>query len=187
MVKPAVSTSSFPPDKLRGLGRTLYPEFPVSRLHALSGSPSFRTRRRFESNSAPVCASRRALVPTPYVICSAYREAVQVVADEAAGREVPRWLDIGTGSGLLASFVASAYARSRPVEVYACEVVDEVARVAAHTFARGRRSRDVRLFRRHSTELRVGDGGMPSRATHVISEVMGSGQSVTWPGRDARP
>lgn len=90
-----------------------------------------------------------------------------------------RWLDIGTGSGLLASLVAVAASTSTigtsAVEVYACEGVAEVADVAAETFAKN--GGNVRLFRRRSTEMEV-DKDLPCRVPLVISELLGTGQSV---------
>lgn len=90
-----------------------------------------------------------------------------------------RWLDIGTGSGLLASLAAS-FSCGSPVatEVYACEAVEEVVQVAAQTFKRNSK-RNIQLFRCRSTELEVGDGQMPSRATHVVSELLGTGQFMS--------
>lgn len=105
-----------------------------------------------------------------------------------------RWLDIGTGSGLLASLVAAASSssptsagtpptpststaesRTTTVEVYACEGVAEVADVAAETFDKNGGS--IRLFRGRSTEMEVGRD-LPSRVPRVISELLGTGQSV---------
>ncbi len=138
--------------------------------------------------------------------CSAYSRAVRLHAANAGGdrttRGTIRWLDIGTGSGLLASLVASTSAsapetasapaspsRTRteatPVssaitaatpttEVYACEMVAEVADVAVDTFAKN--GGDVRLFRGHSTEMEVGRD-LPSRVPRVISELLGTCQS----------
>lgn len=119
-----------------------------------------------------------------------YSEAVRLLAatnsinNTEDGSTAPyRWLDIGTGTGLLASLVASRFpaAPKDTSKVFACEEVQEVAGVAARTFKSN--GGGVRLFRRRSTELHVdsGDGGsrgtmMSSRASHVIMELFGSGK-----------
>lgn len=88
-----------------------------------------------------------------------------------------RWLDIGTGSGLLACLVAAAAADSpsstSTTEVYACEGVREVADVAAETL-RKNCFKNVHLFRGHSTEMEVGRG-LPSRVHCIVSELLGTG------------
>lgn len=61
------------------------------------------------------------------------------------------------------------------IEVYACEGVLEVADVAAETFDKN--GGDIRLFRGRSTEMEVGKD-LPSRVPRVISELLGTGQSV---------
>lgn len=84
-----------------------------------------------------------------------------------------RWLDIGTGSGLLASLVAAASSTaSTKTEVFACEAVEEVANVAARTFDNNETC--VHLFRGHSTQVKVGRD-LPSRVPRVISELLGTG------------
>lgn len=123
-----------------------------------------------------------------------------------------RWLDIGTGSGLLASLVAAAAASSSPIptttttalatvvaitaadtkknatptatstKVYACEGVEEVADVAAKTFDKNRVG--VRLFRGRSTEMEVGRD-LPSRVPRVISELLGTGRLAVYISLDA--
>lgn len=59
--------------------------------------------------------------------------------------------------------------------MYACEGVAEVADVAAETFAKNRGN--IRLFRGRSTEMEVGKD-IPCRVPRVISELLGTGQSV---------
>eukprot|EP00903_Cladosiphon_okamuranus_P021837 g20080.t1 len=136
-----------------------------------------------------------------YIRNRAYRAAVRVQADKpnaddgsnnSGSTPAPlRWLDIGTGSGLLASLVAAAPPSSpasegvaptssiptatrmaKAVEVYACEDAAEVANAAAETFAKngGR----VRLFRGRSTEMKLGRD-LPARVPRVISELLGTG------------
>lgn len=51
----------------------------------------------------------------------------------------------------------------------------EAADVAAETFAKN--GGDIRLFRRRSTEMEVGKD-LPCRVPLVISELLGTGQSV---------
>lgn len=142
---------------------------------------------------------------------AAYSEAVRLLAAKSVHNDdgsnsdnteaVQRWLDIGTGSGLLASLVAAATASSSPssvptaptttegaaplttpisstrTEVYACEGVNEVADVAARTFQKN--GERVRLFRVHSTEMEIGRD-LPSRVPRVISELLGTGRSMNW-------
>lgn len=57
--------------------------------------------------------------------------------------------------------------------MHACEVVKEVADVAAKTFSKN--GGHVRLFRGRSTEMEVGRD-LPTRIPHVISELLGTGQ-----------
>ncbi|CAN0281129.1 unnamed protein product, partial [Hapterophycus canaliculatus] len=57
-------------------------------------------------------------------------------------------------------------------EVYACEVVSEVADVAADTFAKN--GGKVKLFRGRSTSMEVGRD-LPSRVPRVVSELLGTG------------
>lgn len=116
---------------------------------------------------------------------AAYSEAVRLLAAQSVHNNgsnrdntetVQRWLDIGTGSGLLASLVAAATASTR-TEVYACEGVNEVADVAAQTFQKN--GERVRLFRGRSTEMEIGRD-LPSRVPRVISELLGTGRSMNW-------
>ena len=92
-------------------------------------------------------------------------------------KTVLRWLDIGTGSGLLACLVAAAAAASpistSTMEVYACEGVKEIADVAAETLGKNC-FQNVRLFQGHSTEMEIGRD-LPSRVHCVISELLGTG------------
>ncbi|CAB1097646.1 unnamed protein product [Ectocarpus sp. CCAP 1310/34] len=109
---------------------------------------------------------------------AAYSEAVRLLAAKSVHSDnteaVERWLDIGTGSGLLASLVAAATASTR-TEVYACEGVNEVAEVAARTFQKN--GERVRLFRGRSTEMEIGRD-LPSRIPRVISELLGTEVSI---------
>lgn len=45
---------------------------------------------------------------------------------------------------------------------------------AARTFSKNK-AKNLQLFRCHSTELQVNNEQMPARATHVISEILGTG------------
>lgn len=121
-------------------------------------------------------------------VCPAYRKAVRLVATKLANSSSSkvdfRWLDIGTGSGLLASLVAAASpALTSTTEVYACEGVENVADVAAKTFDKNGRS--VRLFRGRSTEMEVGRD-ISSRVPLVISELLGTGRFLRAVGLSAR-
>lgn len=120
-------------------------------------------------------------------LCSAYSKAVHLLASKSTGSDIDhdgtktalRWLDIGTGSGLLACLVAAAAASppsTSTTEVYACEGVKEVADVALETFGKNNFGK-VQLFRGHSTEMEIGRG-LPSRVHCVISELLGTGQFV---------
>ncbi|CAM9116663.1 unnamed protein product [Scytosiphon promiscuus] len=155
----------------------------------------------------------------------AYEKAIRLLAAKPVENhdhpgntaQAIRWLDIGTGSGLLASLVAAATApasiaeavsatpmapavttrttpkppergaqqptaqatsippsvfATRKTEVYACEVMEEVADVASETFAKngGR----VKLYRGRSTDMKVGRD-LPSRVPRVVSELLGTG------------
>ncbi|CAM9317219.1 unnamed protein product [Choristocarpus tenellus] len=96
----------------------------------------------------------------------AYKEAIRRCTSSG---ENGRWLDIGTGSGLLASMVVTA---EPSAAVWAFEVVEELADVAQETF-RGCNSK-VQLIRHHSTQVNVGKV-MPCRATHVVAELLDTG------------
>lgn len=111
---------------------------------------------------------------------SAYSKAVRLLVDKNSNdAAVVRWLDIGTGSGLLASLVATASSSVTPTaataEVYACEGVKEVADVAAKTFEKN--GLDISLFLGSSMEMEIGRD-VPSRVPRVISELLGTGQFV---------
>lgn len=144
--------------------------------------------------------SHRSVCPRKPRIYPAFSAAVRLQAEQpnadeegnnSDGTPEPlRWLDIGTGSGLLASMVSASASpassagatpkssttrRTTAIEVYACEAVAEVADVAAETFDKNEGG--VRLFRGRSTEMGVGKD-LPSRVPRVISELLGTGQSV---------
>eukprot|EP00904_Undaria_pinnatifida_P001010 jgi/Undpi1/1090/HiC_scaffold_10.g04553.m1 len=113
----------------------------------------------------------------------AYSKAARLLVSQVSGsyidhgnKAVLRWLDIGTGSGLLACLVAAASSTSTSTttEVYACEGVEEVADVAAETFGKNQYCQEVRLFRGHSMEMEIGKC-LPSRVHCVISELLGTG------------
>lgn len=170
-----------------------------------------------------VVFKRQSSFDRPLFEYPAYGEAIRLLAAKPMDNHdepVLRWLDIGTGSGLLASLVAAASvpasvpasttvapaatatataqeppepaaqqslspatSKSPPVpkttktEVYACEIVEEVADVAAETFAKN--GGNVRLFRGRSTEMEVGRD-LPSRVPRVVSELLGTGRSFGW-------
>eukprot|EP00953_Heterococcus_sp_UTEX-ZZ885_P004928 3139-Heterococcus_DN1.PRE.1 len=102
---------------------------------------------------------------------AAIREAIA-----AAGDSECRWLDIGTGSGLLASLVATEAARQGRAAFHtitAIETVSELAAVAADTFPRNGIADHITLLQCHSTELPA----VPAqqRATHIVAELLDTG------------
>jgi hypothetical protein len=135
----------------------------------------------------PVKAACAAQAPsgTPYVFHAdmvrdsarnaAYAAAIRA-AITAAGETECRWLDIGTGSGLLASLVATEAARQGRAAFHtitAMEIVSELAEVAAETFARNGIEKHITLLQCHSTELPAVQA--QQRATHVVAELLDTG------------
>ena len=111
----------------------------------------------------------------------AYREAIESAVREyarrCAGATAPpplRVLDIGTGTGLLATLVARAAAAALPegsrgrVEIVAFEVVPAAAEIAAATFARN--GARVQLVRAHSTDARA--GGCVAPCDLLVAELL---------------
>jgi type III protein arginine methyltransferase len=99
---------------------------------------------------------------------AAIREAIA-----AAGDSECRWLDIGTGSGLLASLVATEAARQGRAAFHTITAIETVSELAADTFARNGIADHITLLQCHSTELPA----VPAqqRATHVVAELLDTG------------
>eukprot|EP00667_Euglena_gracilis_P005724 EG_transcript_5763 len=97
---------------------------------------------------------------------------------------LPIVLDIGTGSGLLATFAAKCGAQ----HVYACEALPAMARVAGQIVTLAGLDSLITVIPQRSTSLRVGDN-LPVQCDLVISEILDSallGEGVRPSLRDAR-
>jgi len=84
----------------------------------------------------------------------------------AAGREV-HVLDIGTGTGILSMMALAAGADS----VTACEAFLPMANCAEKILAANGAGDKVRLIRKRSTEIQVGDD-MPRKANLLVAELL---------------
>ncbi|XP_036336326.1 protein arginine N-methyltransferase 7 isoform X2 [Rhagoletis pomonella] len=95
---------------------------------------------------------------------SALRKAIARM--HADGREV-HVLDIGTGTGILSMMASSAGADS----VTACEAFTPMANCAERILAANGFGDKVRLVKKRSTEMRIGED-MPQRANLLVAELL---------------